>query len=244
MSFRDYMNTYEFECELPGSREVVKFKPLVTKQIKKLLAHEDDTYEKVEEILDRIISLAVINEDFNIDNLYLQDRFFLTVEIRKKSKGETYDFQFDCPSCESQNYISVNLDNLPVNYLNKKKNNINTEVKLTNDVSVNMWYITRGEEKEALSYVDPSLDDEEGTETQLNILAQGIKTVNSPDGKEKNLSFDDRKFIIDNSTQKNLADMSNWFRENQFGIDFRFTKKCKSCGYSETTTIPLRNFFS
>jgi hypothetical protein len=132
------MNTYEFECELPGSREVVKFKPLVTKQIKKLLAHEDDTYEKVEEILDRIISLAVINEDFNIDNLYLQDRFFLTVEIRKKSKGETYDFQFDCPSCESQNYISVNLDNLPVNYLNKKKNNINTEVKLTNDVSVNM----------------------------------------------------------------------------------------------------------
>jgi hypothetical protein len=133
---------------------------------------------------------------------------------------------------------------LPVNYLNKKKNNINTEVKLTNDVSVNMWYITRGEEKEALSYVDPSLDDEEGTETQLNILAQGIKTVNSPDGKEKNLSFDDRKFIIDNSTQKNLADMSNWFRENQFGIDFRFTKKCKSCGYSETTTIPLRNFFS
>jgi hypothetical protein len=26
-NFLDYVNVYEFECELPGSKEIVKFKP-------------------------------------------------------------------------------------------------------------------------------------------------------------------------------------------------------------------------
>ena len=35
--FYDFINVYEFECELPGSREIIKFKPVSTGQIKKLL---------------------------------------------------------------------------------------------------------------------------------------------------------------------------------------------------------------
>lgn len=75
------------------------------------------------------------------------------------------------------------------------------------------------------------------------MLAQTIKAINSPDGKEENLTFEDKQFIMDRLTTGNLTKISNWFEENNFGVDFKVEKKCKQCGYSETTTIPLQNFF-
>ena len=241
MSFKDYFEVYTFDCELPGTGEKVEYKPLTTKEIKKLLVYEDENPEKVEEILDQIIQGSVVNEDFDIDKLYLQDRFFLLLEIRKKTKGEKYEFQFDCPKCETQNYLVKDLDKLEVTRLSHKED-LNTEVSITDDLSVNLWFITRGEEKEALEKTGDNSSQKEA-ESYLNILAQTIKAVNSPDGKEENLSFEDKQFIMDRLTTGNLTKISNWFSENNFGVDFKVEKKCRQCKYSETTTIPLQNFF-
>lgn len=241
MSFRDHFNVYTFETVLPGSGEKLEFKPLTTKDIKSLLIYEDDDYQKVEQILDEIITKSVTTENFNIDNIHLQDRFFLLLEIRKKTKGENYEFQFDCPKCESQNYLVKDLDKLKVTTL-EKLGNINTEVKLTDEVSINLWFITRGEEKEALEKVDVNSSSKD-TDYQFNILTQTIKAVNTPDGKEENLSFEDKQFIMDNLTTGNLEKINNWFEKNNFGTDFRVKKICKQCDYEETTMIPLQNFF-
>lgn len=241
MSFKDYFEVYEFECTLPGSKEIVKFRPLKTKDIKTLLNYEDDNPDKVEEVLDVMLQQTVLNEDFNIDNLYLQDRFFLTNEIRKKTKGETYEFEYDCPKCESQNYLVQNLDELEVTHLDE---NVDNKIDLTDKVSIYIWYISRGEEKEAFSYVDPNLSvKERNAEYQFNTLTQSIKSVESPDGLEENLSFSNKQFIIENVSINGLNKIRDWFQENNFGVDFRITKYCRQCNYQEFTTLPLQNFF-
>ena len=243
MSFKDYLNTYEFESILPGSGEKLKFKPLTTKEMKKLLTYEgSEDYESVEKMLDMIIENAVIDEDFNIDNLYLQDRFYLLVDIRKKSKGENYEFEYDCPDCGSQNYISFSLDDLKVDYLS---NDIDNKVDLTNEVSVYVWFVTRGEEKEALENTENhEKQNRKEAESQLNILTQGIKAVETPEGKEENLSFEDKKYIVDNLTIKNLTNIREWYENNNFGVDFRIKRTCKQCGKEEEASIPLVDFFS
>lgn len=242
MSFKNYLNVYTFDCELPGSEEKIEFKPLTTKEIKKLLTYEDDSdYSKVEDILDQIINSAVTNEDFDITNIYLQDRFFLLLEIRKKTKGETYEFQYDCPKCNSQNYIIQDLNQLKVTKLKDLKE-LDTEIQINDNISINLWFITRGEEKEALQKVDPN-SLQKDTEYNLNILTQAIKAVNSPDGKEENLAFEDKQFIMDNLTTGDLTKISNWFENNNFGVDFKVEKKCKQCNHKEVTIIPLQNFF-
>ena len=97
IDFRNYLNVYEFNTTLPGSGEEVTFRPITTGQLKKLLIYENETDPMViEGALDDLISSCIVNEDFNINDLYLQDRFFLLVEIRKKSKGENYSFQYNC----------------------------------------------------------------------------------------------------------------------------------------------------
>jgi len=120
-NFRKYVNFYEFESELPGTGKLVTFKPITTGQIKRLLLYEtSEDMDSIEKSLDNIISECVIDEDFDVGELYLQDRFYLLLEIRKATKGNTYSFQSRCSKCESQSAQSVNLSKLEVKKLPKE----------------------------------------------------------------------------------------------------------------------------
>lgn len=241
MSFKNHFNTYEFESDLPGSDidKTLKFKPIRTKEIKKLLAYENvENYREVENVLDEMIKLSVIDEDFNVDDLYLQDRFYLLTDIRKKSKGENVEFEYKCPECESQTYISFNLDSLETKKLD---NSVDNKIQLTDTISIYIWYITRGLEKEAIEKSES--DNINSPEVQFNIITQGIQAVETPDGKEENLPFEDKQFIVDNMTTGDLDKLKNWYEKNHFGLDFRIEKKCKQCGHKEYTEVPLHNFF-
>ena len=120
-NFKNYLNSYVFETVLPGSGETISFKPVTTGQLKKLLLYEtsEDTLS-IETALDEMIEECVIKpEDFDISDQYIQDRFFLLVEIRKATRGSMYNFQTICTSCSSQTQQVLNLSNLTVAKLNK-----------------------------------------------------------------------------------------------------------------------------
>ena len=59
--FRKYLNVYEFETTLPGTGDTVKFKPMTTGQLKKMLVYENSTNPMtVEKALDELISSSII----------------------------------------------------------------------------------------------------------------------------------------------------------------------------------------
>lgn len=121
-NFKNYVNMFEFETELPGNGEKVIFKPVTTGQLKRLLLYEtSQDSDSIENALDEMISECVVfPKDFNIKNLYLQDRFFLLVDIRKATRGTSYDFQTTCASCSSQSQQFIDITKLTVKKLNKK----------------------------------------------------------------------------------------------------------------------------
>lgn len=120
-NFRNYLNTYVFETDLPGNGMAVSFKPVTTGQIKRLLLYETTNDPlSMEAALDSVIEECVIRpENFKVSSLYIQDRFFLLVEIRKATRGATYMFQTECASCGSQTQQAINLSELPVTKLKK-----------------------------------------------------------------------------------------------------------------------------
>jgi uncharacterized protein (UPF0179 family) len=130
-NFRSYINSYVFETDLPGSGMSVSFKPVTTGQIKKLLLYETtEDPMAIETALDDMINECVVKPDgFNTHDLYIQDRFYLLVEIRKATRGATYQFQTMCTSCDSQSQQNINLSSLPVTKLTKKKKTIEIEAK-------------------------------------------------------------------------------------------------------------------
>jgi len=129
-SFKDYLNTYVFETELPGSGDTISFKPVTTGQIKKLLLYETSNDPmSIEDSLDDLINECVIKpNDFDVRKLYLQDRFYLLVEIRKATRGNLYGFQTECTSCGSQTQQMLKLSELTVTTLTKKVEKKSEEV--------------------------------------------------------------------------------------------------------------------
>lgn len=241
------LNVYEFEKTLPGSKQTVRFKPITTKLLKKLLVYDNTTDQEIaENALDDIIVNSVISpSDFKIDDLFLQDRFSLLFEIRKKSKGESYEFDFKCDKCQGQVKQVVDLNSfkeiqLPAKY--------EKDIKISDSLTVEVDFITRAQQKEVYSFVkkiENSLvhKNQKLGELSLGVLARSIRAVKSGKDKDENISLEDAVYLLDSLPESKLEDFKKWFEVNHFGPVMKFTKRCFHCGHEEEIDVPLTEFF-
>ena len=272
-SFKNYVNAYEFETVLPGNGKTITFKPITTGQIKRLLLYEtSNDADSIEKSLDNVITECVIDKDFNIDDLYLQDRFYLLLDLRKATKGNTYSFQSKCSKCDSQSAQNINLSKLTVKKLETplakkvvkpiakkgsktveiieevKSDNITEEwnvVKLNENLKIRLSHITRKMQKDLREYLNSKnlTDHQKEIEEATSLYSFAIMSVITPEGEETNLSIDDKVYLIDNIPQGEIDKISNWFENNDFGVDFSFDVVCAHCQNVEKKVIPLDNFF-
>jgi hypothetical protein len=256
--FKKYLNVYEFETTLPGSGEVIKYKPITTGQLKKLLIYEDDDDPSIiEEALDDLITSSVISEGFDVTDLYLQDRFFLLVEIRKVSKGTHYNFNITCPECNSQSLQTIDLESLPLKLITEE---VNPFVKLDDNITIGLDYIKRMDQKVAAAIVNESEeqmgDMQRLAEMSLIATAIAIKIIVTPEGEDTEAIIEDRLFLIESLPQAQFTKITDWFENSNFGLDFEFKLKCphiippirkggpgKLCSYEEEMDIPIDDFF-
>lgn len=240
--FKKYLDVYQFDTVLPGCGKSVRFKPITTGQLKKILVYEnDDDPRVIDEILDELINSSILTEDFNIDDIYLQDRIFLLLEIRKKSKGDKYQFQFKCPKCESQNLCTINLNDLEVTKFPEK---VNPVVKIDDNIKIIMKHITRGEQKEAFKKLDSNIKNRNQKSVNMITLtyAASINGMILPEG-EQDLTFDEKIYFIDNIPQQAYEKINKWLLDFNFGVDFSYMIKCFNCGFKNKNEMPINDFF-
>jgi hypothetical protein len=243
--FYDHVNTYEFTCELPGSKQEVKFKPVNTALLKRLLTYENETNLIIQEqALDDLISSSVLSEDFNIDELYLEDRFYLLVELRKKGKGEVLEFSLTCPQCKSQTLNRIDLDKMPIKPLDE---NADMVVNLRNNIKVHLRRLKRKHQKE----IDPRMIPDNLTESQKQAEVQtlyhacAVDKIETTDGEDDNLTLRDKLYLVDNIPTDDYDKIKDAIEELSFGLDLTYKLKCRKCGFEYKTLIPIENnFFS
>lgn len=245
--FYDYVNVYEFTCELPGNKQGVKFKPVNTGELKKLLTYENETNLLIQEqALDDLITSSVLSEDFNIDELYLEDRFYLLVELRKKTKGEILEFSLNCPKCNSQSLNRVDLNKLPVKPLDPNADNV---VDLGNSIKVYLRRLKRKHQKE----IKPSMIHEHLSNTQKQAEVQilyhacAVEKVETESGVDENLKMTDKKYLLENIPTGEYDMIRNKIEEMSFGVNLTYNIKCiqPNCKFEWKTIVPIENnFFS
>lgn len=243
LNFTKYLNVYEKTVTLPGSKEEVKIRPLTTNQVKKLLVYENETDPIIgEQILDDIIRFCVIDETFDIGGLYLQDRYFLFIEIRKFSKGSLHTFEMICPQCKSQSIQKINLDDLKV--INLEEDKIEKTLTILNVLKLNMGFIKRKDQIEAYKTIKKGLStSKKHVEMGLANMALSIQSIETPDGIDENLGVDLKMEFVGSLPTLEYEKLKAWFTENDFGIDLTITKKCPHCGHESNDNMPLTNFF-
>lgn len=250
--FKNYLNIFEFEITLPGSGETIKIKPLTTGQIKKLLIYEgiEDDFDLMTKIFDDIIRESVITKGFDLSQLYLQDRFYLLLEIRKKTKGAIHQFEHTCEKCESQSIQKIDLDKLPMTPFPE----IDFIVKVNDDISVRMDFLKRINEfeatealkiiKEQAAKTSGKLKElQEQAEFSLLLEASGIQEIILPEGSQPNLSIFDKKYFLENIPKFLYQKIKDWYEVSDFGVDFFVTIKCEHCKHPVEIEISYDNFF-
>lgn len=240
---KSLLNTYEFKCNLPGTGEEITFKPITTGQMKKLLIYEKSTDPFViEDALDDLISDCVITEGFDIKKMTLQDRFFLLIEIRRKSKGDKYTFKHKCEKCKQEIINTIDLSLLEVKKVDPDANSI---VKINDNLSIEVEHFTRLMQIKAYkeTAVDNMSNIQRLAESTTLLFAYAIKKFITSEGEVTDAPLDDKKFIVDNMDDKSGEKFRNWFTDNDFGTDFTTEVKCIPCGHSKKIDIPLTHFF-
>lgn len=240
-----YLKTYGSKLQLLGSDKEIEIRPLTTNDMKRLLVFENQDDPLIgEEILDEMLNNVILTEDFNVDDLYIQDRYYLFIKIREKTKGSKYSFDIKCPNnnnCKNVISKTVNLNDLEITNMNPLKNQ-SVEV-LDNQLKLHMGHIKRGEQKEAYSLIDKKLTNtEKQVEMILSDLALSVKSITSPEG-EDNPTIQEKIDLIGNLPQQEYDKIREWKDNNDFGINLKTEICCNVCEYKEEFPIPLNNFF-
>jgi len=241
MSLKKFLNVYEFETELPGSGETVKYKGLTTNTMKKLIIYQNETDPlKEEEILDSVIKLSLV-DSVSIDDMYILDRYYLFIKIREATKGRLFQFHHNCKQCKSQSLQSMDINKLIVNKPKKFNKNLNI---LNNQIVFEMSYPIRKTQKNVFKIIDKTLSDsQKKIELSLADIASYIIKITTPDGDQK-IDYKELIDFIGDLPEKELDNINKWKKINDFGIKLEHKIKCKSCGHVEVVPLPLTNFFS
>ena len=243
--FKKYLNKYEFKTVLPGSGEELTFKPITTGQMKALLVHENETEMGViEAILDDLMKECIIDpEDFPVEEMYINDRFFFLIELRKYTKGTTYQFQYTCPKCSSQSIQNVDLKKLKVSKLPKKLNRV---VKLDEDISIEIDFPKRRDQITAYeimkTYEGEANERMKTAELGILVTALTIKSIITPDGEDKEPKLEDKVYLMENITSEMFEKIGQFTTKN-FGVDFKADIQCTKCEFQHDVDIPPENFF-
>jgi hypothetical protein len=242
MELKKYLNVYQFTTVLPGCGKEVKFRPITTYQMKELLSFDGDE----EDGLDNLINSCVITEDFKVEDIPLQDRFFLLIEVRKKSKGSTNEITYDCDNCKSQVIDKLDLGKLKV----KKLKKLDYVVKLDDNISVEVELLTRNHQKIVKGIVAKEIKNgnvkEKDKVLEENILTyiSGIKKIITPEEQVENPLLEDKTILFKEGPSFFYDNLVKWYDDLEFGVDFNFDIKCPHCGAERKIEVPVENFFN
>jgi transcription termination factor NusB len=173
-----------------------------------------------------ILSKCVNNVDSN--SLLLIDKMLLLLKIREISYGETYPAKVNCPKCESESEINIDLSKLIIKYLPE-------------DLA-DPREITLPKLKKKVKVRFPRVADEQFLNTQEQIYNNIWRFVTELDGSS------DPVFISKAIPRMHIRDIKfilSHIMRGDLGLDPKFILQCGACGGESEMSVPINeNFFS
>ncbi len=137
MSLPKLNNVPKYKTIIPSTNQEIDFRPFLVREEKILLIglESQDPVQIATSILDTVVSCLYGEIDSN--KLTSYDIEYLFLKIRSKSVGETSNLVLKCSSCEAENEVSVNLEDITMDV--KITNNT---VEIADDISLEMMHPT------------------------------------------------------------------------------------------------------
>lgn len=234
---------------LPSGGRVYPDGPLhmvETVDIKAMTAREEDilmnrTLVRKGTVVTELIKSCVIDKNIDVNSMISGDRNALMVAVRITGYGSDYSPKVTCPSCDTQQDFSVNLESLPIKELDLSKvkqigpgqNAFEFTLPLSKKTVV-FKFLTGREEEKMLQDIEAKR--KKGI-VQENLVT--TKLMNSIVAIEGNT---ERGFInqfCQHMPARDSLALRNVLDECEPGIDMSSDFVCNGCGHTEVLTVPL-----
>ena len=217
-----------------------------TVDIKAMTAKEEDilmnrTLVRKGTVVTELIKSCIMDKNIDVNSMISGDRNALMVAVRITGYGADYSPKVTCPSCDTQQDFSVNLENLPVKDLDLTKvkqvgpgqNAFEFVLPLTKKTVV-FKFLTGREEERMLQDIEAKR--KKGIVQENLVTTKLMNCIVSVDGNA------DRGFINQfcqfMPARDSLA-LRNVLDECEPGIDMTSDFVCNGCGHTEVLSVPL-----
>ena len=193
--------TPTYECELPSTKQKIKYRPFLVKEEKVLLvALESDDDNAIQDAIIQVLQNCIMT-DIKVDKLPIFDFEYLYLKVRAKSVGEVINLKLKCPDDEKVLVDhALNLDDLQVKFNPDHKKEIN----FTKDYGITMKYPTVKEFKQDQNPSEASFS---LVKDCLSMIYKGEETYDRGNIEDKELDE-----WIETLTPAQYKLILNWFK--------------------------------
>ena len=125
----------KYDTMIPSLNKTVHYRPYLVKEEKVLMMalESNDNKQMLNAVVDTIQSC--VTEDIEREKLTSFDVEWLFTKIRSKSVGETSKVSIKCESCDTENEVTIDLNQLKLTEIKEPE-----VIKLTDQISIKMKY--------------------------------------------------------------------------------------------------------
>jgi len=227
----------KYELNIPSTNQKVKFRPFLMKEEKVLLIAME--LQNQTDIFNTIIDTlsACIEDNIDINKLGTFDVEYCFLKIRSKSAGEKADMIFKCTECESENEVSINIDDI-----NIEVPKLDSVIEINNEISVEMTWPSFNDVAR-----NDSIINSKSTVDQIFALVRAcIVSINT----------EEERFIVKDHSIEEIDQFIESLNSDQFGKIREYVEQmpqlkhdvefsCVSCSHQNKVTVEgLQSFFS
>ncbi len=193
--------TPTYECELPSTKQKIKYRPFLVKEEKVLLvALESDDDNAIQDAIIQVLQNCIMTE-IKVDKLPIFDFEYLYLKVRAKSVGEVVNLKLKCPDDEKVLVDhALNLDDLQVKFNPDHKK----EISFAKDYGITMKYPTVKEFKQDQNPSEASFS---LVKDCLSMIYKGEETYDRGNIEDKELDE-----WIETLTPAQYKLILNWFK--------------------------------
>ena len=234
MSLPKLNNVPKYKITVPSTNKEVTFRPFLVKEEKILLIalESQDPVQIATAITDTVISC--ISEEISRKDLKSYDIEFLFLKIRAKSVGETANLLFKCESCDTENEVSMNLEEIKMNVVE-----IDNRIEISNNIYIEMKHPTF----ESISR-NKKLTTDSPTTQVFGLIQESISAVLTEDERIDIKDVTDEEFqeFIESMTQEQFTKIREYI-ESIPKLSHDINYSCKNCNTNNNITLEgLQNF--
>ena len=223
-------NVPKYNITIPSNNREISVRPFLVKEEKIMLIalESQDPKQIASGVLDTVRSCIL--DDVSVDSLTSYDIEYLFLQLRCKSVGEITDLLLKCNSCEHENKVSFNLNDIKMNV-----KTVQNKIKVTDDIALEMKHPSFI----SLANNENIVGEQTTTTDQIfSLIKESVVAVMSGDDRIdiKEVQLNEFQEFLESMTQQQFNSIRNYI-ENIPKLTHNINFQCEKCNEDNTITV-------